>query len=55
MDRRNFRKKFFLMGWLEDVNELEQDVLHRPGKLYRFDPDWASKPRNDNKLSEVEN
>jgi len=36
MDRRNFRKKFFLMYWLEDVNELEQDVPHRPGKLYRF-------------------
>jgi 8-oxo-dGTP diphosphatase len=36
MDRRNFRKKFFLMNWLEDVNELEQDVPHRPGKLYRF-------------------
>lgn len=55
MDRRNFRKKFFLMGWLEDVNELEQDVPHRPGKLYRFDPHWASKPKSDNKLSEVEN
>jgi 8-oxo-dGTP diphosphatase len=36
MDRRNFRKKFFLMDWLEDMNELEQDVPHRPGKLYRF-------------------
>ncbi len=36
MDRRNFRKKIFLMDWLEDVNELEQDVPHRPGKLYRF-------------------
>jgi 8-oxo-dGTP diphosphatase len=36
MDRRNFRKKFFLMDWLVDMNELEQDVPHRPGKLYRF-------------------
>jgi 8-oxo-dGTP diphosphatase len=36
VDRRNFRKKIFLMKWLEDVNELEQDVPHRPGKLYRF-------------------
>ena len=36
LDRRNFRKKFFLMDWLVDVNELEQDVRHRPGKLYRF-------------------
>lgn len=38
LDRRNFRKKFFLMDWLEDINEMEQDVPHRPGKLYRFKP-----------------
>ena len=36
LDRRNFRKKFFLMDWLIDLNEIEQDVPHRPGKLYRF-------------------
>lgn len=36
LDRRNFRKKFFLMDWLIDLNELEQDVPHRPGKLYQF-------------------
>lgn len=36
LDRRNFRKKFFLMDWLIDMNELEQDVPHRPGKLYQF-------------------
>ena len=36
MDRRNFRKKFFLMDWLIDMNELEQDVPHRPGRLYKF-------------------
>ncbi len=35
-DRRNFRKKFFLMDWLIDLDELESDVSHRPGKLYRF-------------------
>lgn len=38
LDRRNFRKKFFLMDWLEDLNELEEDVPHRPGKLYRYKP-----------------
>ena len=37
MDRRNFRKKFFSMDFLIDLNEMEQDVSHRPGKLYRFD------------------
>ncbi|MCA0399046.1 MAG: NUDIX hydrolase [Bacteroidetes bacterium] len=35
-DRRNFRKKFFIKDWLEDLNELEVDVPHRPGKLYAF-------------------
>ncbi len=36
MDRRNFRKKFFSMDFLTDTNEMEQDVPHRPGKLYKF-------------------
>ena len=36
MDRRNFRKKFFMMDWLVDLEELETDVSHRPGKLYKF-------------------
>lgn len=36
MDRRNFRKKFFAMDFLIDVDEIEQDVPHRPGKLYKF-------------------
>lgn len=36
LDRRNFRKKFFSMDVLEDTLELEQNVPHRPGKLYKF-------------------
>lgn len=36
LDRRNFRKKFFMMDWLVDLNEYEEDVPHRPGKLYKF-------------------
>ncbi|MEO6723165.1 MAG: NUDIX domain-containing protein [Ferruginibacter sp.] len=36
MDRRNFRKKFFSMDFLVDLNEMEQNVPHRPGKLYKF-------------------
>lgn len=36
LDRRNFRKKFLMMDWLSDTNELEQNVTHRPGRLYRF-------------------
>lgn len=37
LDRRNFRKKFASMKLLIDINEIEQDVPHRPGKLYKFD------------------
>jgi 8-oxo-dGTP diphosphatase len=37
LDRRNFRKKFASMGLLIDTNEMEVNVTHRPGKLYKFD------------------
>lgn len=37
LDRRNFRKKFASMGFLNDTNEMETHVTHRPGKLYTFD------------------
>ena len=36
MDRRNFRKKFFSMDFLTDIEEYEENVPHRPGKLYKF-------------------
>ena len=36
LDRRNFRKKFASMGLLIDTGEMEEDVPHRPGKLYKF-------------------
>jgi 8-oxo-dGTP diphosphatase len=42
LDRRNFRKKFFLMDWLVDVDEWETDVPHRPGRLYRFNKEAFS-------------
>lgn len=34
LDRRNFRKKIAIKEWLADVDEMESDVPHRPGKLY---------------------
>ena len=36
LDRRNFRKKFFAMDFLMDTGEDEQNVPHRPGRLYKF-------------------
>jgi 8-oxo-dGTP diphosphatase len=37
LDRRNFRKKLFSMDFLVDLEEMESEVSHRPGKLYKFD------------------
>ncbi len=36
LDRRNFRKKMALKKWLQDLDEMEDNVTHRPGRLYRF-------------------
>lgn len=36
LDRRNFRKKFLSTGLLTDLNEEEEDVPHRPARLYEF-------------------
>lgn len=36
-DKANFRKKILSMGLLIETGEREQNVSHRPGKLYRFD------------------
>lgn len=43
LDRRNFRKKIAIKDWLIDLNEMEEDVPHRPGKLYSLKPDYRSK------------
>lgn len=36
LDRRNFRKKMAVKNWLQDLEEMEDNVRHRPGKLYKF-------------------
>jgi 8-oxo-dGTP diphosphatase len=38
LDRRNFRKRITAKSWLVDLNEMEEDVPHRPGKLYKLRP-----------------
>lgn len=38
LDRRNFRKKIAIKDWLVDMNEMEKNVPHRPGKLYKLKP-----------------
>ncbi len=36
LDKRNFRKKILSMSLLNDLDELQEGVPHRPAKLYRF-------------------
>jgi 8-oxo-dGTP diphosphatase len=43
LDRRNFRKKISLKDWLADINEMETDVPHRPGKLYKLKSEHRKK------------
>ena len=43
LDRRNFRKKIAIKDWLLDLNEMEEDVPHRPGKLYKLKPEFRKK------------
>jgi 8-oxo-dGTP diphosphatase len=47
MDRRNFRKKFFSMDFLVDLDEIEKDVPHRPGKLYQFNYEKYEKKKKN--------
>lgn len=43
LDRRNFRKKIAIKDWLIDLNQMEDDVPHRPGKLYKLKPEFGRK------------
>lgn len=43
LDRRNFRKKISLKKWLEDLDQMEDDVPHRPGKLYKLKDGLSAK------------
>lgn len=52
LDRRNFRKKFFSMDFLVDIDEQEQNVPHRPGRLYKFD--YEKYERNKKKWSGID-
>jgi 8-oxo-dGTP diphosphatase len=46
LDRRNFRKRITLKNWLVDLNEMEEDVPHRPGKLYKLKTQLRSSGRS---------
>lgn len=52
LDRRNFRKKISIKDWLIDIDEMENDVPHRPGKLYKLKPDFKKKAARKKTSSE---
>ena len=37
LDKRNFRRKLVRLGILEQLDEIESSVSHRPARLYSFD------------------
>ncbi len=43
LDRRNFRKKIAIKDWLLDLNEMETNLSHRPGKLYGLKKEYKSR------------
>jgi 8-oxo-dGTP diphosphatase len=55
LDRRNFRKKISLKDWLVDMDEMEQDVPHRPGKLYKLKPEFRKKVQRKKTGSKTSN
>jgi hypothetical protein len=52
LDRRNFRKRITLKNWLVDLNEMEEDVPHRPGKLYKLKSQLKAGKRAGLKVSQ---
>ena len=46
LDRRNFRKKITIKDWLSDIEEMENNVPHRPGKLYTLKKQFRTKGVN---------
>ena len=53
LDRRNFRKKIALKDWLVDLHEMEDNVPHRPGKLYKVKSDLRPKPARKKRKPEA--
>jgi len=53
LDRRNFRKKISIKDWLIDIDEMENDVPHRPGKLYKLKPEFRKKASKKKQLQSI--
>ena len=53
LDKRNFRRKLKSLNILIDLNEQQQEVSHRPAKLYKFDHEAFEKKRMDGLKFEI--
>ena len=53
LDKRNFRRKILSLDVLVDLNETQQDVSHRPAKLFSFDHHKYQKKRSNGFKFEV--
>lgn len=51
MDKRNFRRRMNKQGYLIDVDEVQDDVSHRPAKLYSFDYDKYLELKAGNRMN----
>jgi 8-oxo-dGTP diphosphatase len=47
LDKRNFRRKIMSRGILEELNEKQIGVPHKPAKLYQFNPDEYEKMKGN--------
>ena len=48
LDKRNFRKKIANLSYIVPLNEKENDVSHRPAKLYMFSRDVYQRLKSQN-------
>lgn len=53
MDKRNFRRKLNNLDLLIDLDEIQDDVSHRPAKLYSFDHEKYENLQSTEQLSFV--
>ena len=51
IDKRNFRRRLKNQGYLIDLEELQDDVSHRPAKLYSFNYDKYQAENQGSKLN----
>lgn len=47
LDKRNFRRKLLAMDILNDLNEFQADVSHRPAKYYSFNRELYEKKKSE--------